>query len=368
MLFRLSTESKKLVDIIEPQQKVLNSVIRQLKEASMTVHQIFIIENMEAMPNNFHKAKLSIEECHSYLILLRTGGFIREYSQSGNQFNIEFYVSPVTGSEKKASIEDVTAKIVKLENLLSEITYAKESTMINPITLREKLSEYDTLTQSILMTLNKSAVSLSQEGGNISDIIKRGFKTALILIILTFFIGASLSIIFGVLISLNLVKPINAIVSNFRSFTSKKDVVKEIKVTSKDEIGTLASEYNKFISTIDAMTSFKKIIEEDETVDDVYFRLGNILTNELGLHNSTIYEISTYKNTIKPTYPPDSVVSDLTAYGCLLAIFRVKRTGHIISSKEHKDICKFSEGKRETSYLHPDFYLRQGGTSSNVTG
>jgi len=353
MLFRLSTESKKLVDIIEPQQKVLNSVIRQLTEASMTVHQIFIIENMDAMQNNFHKAKLSIEECHSYLILLRTGGFIREYSQSGNQLNIEFYVSPVTGSEKKASIEDVIAKIVKLENLLSEITYAKESNMINPITLREKLSEYDTLTQSILRTLNKSAVSLSQEGGNISDIIKRGFKTALILIILTFFFGASLSIIFGVLISLNLVKPINAIVSNFRSFTSKKDVVKEIKVTSKDEIGTLASEYNKFISTIDAMTSFKKIIEEDETVDDVYFRLGNILTNELGLHNSTIYEISTYKNTIKPIYPPDPVVSDLYCDMDVLLncdLCRVKRTGHIISSKEHKDICKFF--RREKGDVH----------------
>ena len=229
MLLRLSTESRKLVDIIEPQQKVLNIVIRQLTEASMTVHQIFIIENMDAMQNNFHKAKLSIEECRSYLMLLRTGGFIREYAQSGNQLNIEFYVSPVTGSEKKALIEDVITKIVKLENLLSKITYEKESNMINPITLRGKLSEYDTLTQSILMTLNKSAVSLSQEGGNISDIIKRGYKTALILIILTFITGSSLSIVFGVLISLNLVKPINAIISNFRSFTSKKDVPKEIK-------------------------------------------------------------------------------------------------------------------------------------------
>jgi len=353
MLFCLSTESKKLVNIIEPQKKVLNNVIRHLTEASMTVHQIFIVEKMDAMHNNFHEAKLSIEECHSYLILLRTGGFIREYSQSGNQLTNVFYVSPVTESEKKASIEDVIAKIVKLENLLSEITYAKESDKINPFALREKLSEYNTLTQGILMTLNKSAASLSQEGGNISDIIQRGFKTALILIILTFITGASLSIVFGVLISLNLVKPINAIVSNFRSFASKKDVVKEIKVTSKDEIGILAAEYNNFINMIEAMTSFKKIIEEDETVDDVYLRLGNILTNELGFHNFTIYEISTYKNTIKPIYPPDPVESDLYCDMDVLLncdLCRVKRTGHIISSKEHKDICKFF--RREKGDVH----------------
>jgi len=352
-LFHLSTESKKLVDIIEPQQKVVNSVIRKLAEVSITVNQLFLLENKEAARDNFHKAKRSIEECHSYLILLRNGGFIKGYAQYGDQSMEEFPVSPLTGAEKKTFIEDVLVKIVKLENLLSEIGVAKESNRTDPVSLREKLSEFDALMQSMLLTLNKSAISLSQEGGNISHSIKRDFKTALILILLTFFIGASLSIIFGVLISVNLVKPINAIVSNFRSFSSQHDIAKEIKVPSKDEIGTLALEYNKFINMIESMISFKKIIEEDETVEDVYLRLGNLLTTELGLHNCTIYEISTYKNTIKPVYPPDPVFSDLSCDMDVLLncdLCRVKRTGHTISSKEHKDICKFF--RREKGDVH----------------
>lgn len=353
MLFRLSTESKKLVDIIEPQQKVVNSVIRNLTEVSITVNQIFRLENSEETHANFHKAKLGIDECHSYLILLRTGGFIKAYSQYEDQLTEEFYVSPVTGAEKKASVKDVLGKIEKLEILLSDLTFAKEGKSADSVSLTEKLSEFDALMQSILLTLNKTGVSLSQEGGNISHIIKKGFKTALILILITFFIGASLSIIFGVLISLNLVKPVNAIVSNFRSFTSQNDTAKEITVTSKDEIGTLAFEYNKFITMIKSMISFKKIIEEDETVEDVYLRLGNSLTREIGLPTCTIYEISTYKNTIKPVYPPDSVFSDLSCDMDVLLncdLCRVKRTGHTISSMEHKDICKFF--RREKGDIH----------------
>jgi diguanylate cyclase (GGDEF)-like protein len=287
-------------------------------------------------------------------MLLRTGGFIKGSSQYGDQLTEEFYVSPVTGSEKKASIEDVLAKITRLENLLSDLTLADESSGTDPVSLREKLSEFDTLMQSMLLIMNKTAVTLSQEGGNISHIIKKGFNTALILILVTFFIGASLSIIFGVLISLNLVKPINAIVSNFRSFTSHKDVVKEITVTSKDEIGTLAFEYNKFITMIESVISFKKIIEEDETVEDVYFRLGEFLTKELGLHNCTIYEISTYKNTIKPVYPADPILSDLACEMDVLLncdLCRVKRTGHTISSKEHKDICKFFRREKGDTHI-----------------
>lgn len=163
----------------------------------------------------------------------------------------------------------------------------------------------------------------------------------------------------GVLISLNLVKPVNEIVSNFRAFTSKKDFAREIKATAKDEIGTLAREYNKFIAAIESMTSFKKIIEEDETVDDVYLRLGNLLTREFGLSSCVIYEISTYKNIIKTAFPPDISFQELHCNVNILLncdLCRVKRTGHIITSRENTDICKFSNtGPEEVHVCIPIF-------------
>lgn len=353
-LSRLSAESRTLVDVIEPQQNILQSVIRELAESDITLHQVLLLENTDMIREKLLKAKLGIEESRSRLMLLRTRGVIQGYPQSGNLFSKEISGIPSNVMVLETALNDVLTKTTRLENLLSEITPAKEQGTASPVILREQIAEYDTLTQNIIETLNNSSAGLRREESSISHGIKEGFHTALVLIVCTFLVGAFLSLVFGFLISRNLVQPVNAIVANFRSFTEKHDAVKEIMVPSKDEIGILAAEYNKFIHMIQAITSFKKIIEEDETVEDVYSRLGNFLSGDLAFKNLTIYEISTYKNTIKPVYPPDPVVSDLSCDTEVLLncdLCRVKRTGHIISSKKHQDICKFFRNKEGSVHI-----------------
>ncbi len=353
MLYYLSYESGKLVDKVEPHQKVFNGIIRKLTGANISVHQISLIDSSDVINSNFHKAKINLDECDAYLDTLLTGGFIKESSREGDRFYDEFPVVPVTDATRKKEIGDVGANIEKMKGLLTAIVSSGGVGKDRTDLFRKHISEYDTLTQDTVIALNKIVAALSKESDKITHIIKRGFDIALILIILTFLTGSSLSVIFGVLISINLVKPINAIVSNFRAFASKKDFEREIKVTSKDELGTLADEYNKFMDTIDAMSSFKKIIEEDETVDDVYLRLGNLLTKDLGMEFCVIYEISVQKNTIKIGYPSNIPISEIHCSMDILLncdLCRVKRTGHIISSREREDICKFFTS--ETADVH----------------
>lgn len=373
MLFYLNEESGKLVDIVEPHQKVLNGVVRKLSFASIGVHEIFLSDRSDEIRGYLLKAHNNLEESRSDLDTLRSGGVIKESSQEGERIiNSQFYVRPVVETVRAKVIQTVISDIKKLETLLTEIDRAREPGKAAAPAFRENLSGYDTITQNTIALLNKTVIDLSREGGAISLIIKNGFHTALILIILTLITGSSLSIIFGVLISLNLVKPINEIVSNFRAFTSKKDYEKKIKATSKDEIGTLADEYNKFMASIEALTSFKKIIEEDETVDDVYLRLGNLLTREFGLSNCVIYEISTHKNIIKPAFPPDVSFQELRCNVDILLncdLCRVKRTGHIIASLENTDICKSSNtGPDEVHVCIPIFISgKVGGVAQFVT-
>ncbi|MEW6068977.1 MAG: diguanylate cyclase [Nitrospirota bacterium] len=328
-------------------------MIKNLTDANISVQQIFLHENNDIIDKNYHKAKATIEKCYFYLKTMHKGGFIKDYLQAEDMSYDEFYVPPIIDPKIRTQIEDITARILKLENLLNEMAYSRMKNKRITSSLQKKLSEYITLTQDAVIILNKYIISLGKEEENISQITKKEYKTALILIIGVFVMGASLSIIFGILISLNLVKPINAIVANFRAFTSKRDFAKEIQIISKDELGTLANEYNKFMNTINVMTSFKKIIEEDETVDDIYLRLGKIFTQELGFEKCVIHEISVYKNTIKTVYPPESMASDIYCSMDILLncdLCRVKRTGHIVSSKEHKDICKYF--RKDTGEFH----------------
>ena len=160
---------------------------------------------------------------------------------------------------------------IRVDRTLTEFTISMEANKELTVKLREQLSQYDALTQNTVGDLNRLTVALSKEWGNVSDIIKTKFKTAFVLISITFILGASLSIIFGFLISQNIVKPIMAIISKFKTFSSRgHEITGEIQVASKDEIGELAGEYNRLMDMIKVVTSFKSIIEEDENVDMIF--------------------------------------------------------------------------------------------------
>jgi hypothetical protein len=106
---------------------------------------------------------------------------------------------------------------------------------------------------------------------------------------------------------------------------------------SKDEIGTLATEYNRLLQTIRVVTSFKKMIEEDEAVEDVYLRLGNIMTGELSFSKCNIYEISTLNDSVKAVFPLNADIADLPCGSEMLIssdLCRVKRTGQTVSSAD----------------------------------
>jgi diguanylate cyclase (GGDEF)-like protein len=221
--------------------------------------------------------------------------------------------------------------------------------------LRGQLSDCDTITQTTVGVLNRLSVGLSKEWGSVSDMIKDKFRIALLLISLTFITGASLSIVFGFLIAQNIVKPIRAITSRFKAFSARElEFAREIEVTSKDEIGELAEQYNRFLNAFRTVTSFKRVIEEDENVEDIYLRLGTIMTEELGFHKCDIYEISTYNNTIKPVYPLGADAAELHCDSDILLnsdLCRVKRTGHSVSSMECDGICKYFRGEKENVHF-----------------
>ncbi len=200
MLSYLNEKSGKLVDIVEPHQKVLNGVVRKLSCANIDVHKIFLSDRSDEISGYLHKARNCLEESRSSLNTLRSGGIIKESSQPGEPINYQFYVRPVGEAVGEKQIETVIDDIKKLEILLTEIARAREPGKAAAPAFRENLSGYDTITQNTIALLNKTVIDLSREGGAISLTIKKGFNIALILIILTFITGSSLSIIFGVLI------------------------------------------------------------------------------------------------------------------------------------------------------------------------
>jgi diguanylate cyclase (GGDEF)-like protein len=156
-------------------------------------------------------------------------------------------------------------------------------------------------------------------------------------------IAIALLAMFALFLSRSLIKPINTMKEEIDSLSAGGEInlKKKIAMTSRDEIGELSQSFNRLLDTLEAMDTFKKVIEEDDTPDDIYKRLANSF-NSLGLERFQIYEVSNSKNTIRPVHSSfnggDGFCSRDILVNCNLC--RAKKTGEIVSSVEYPGICK----------------------------
>jgi two-component system cell cycle response regulator len=344
MISSLGRETVRLVNVINPEQKVLNSVSRKLRGADIDIHKMILEADSKEIDKAFFSAKAKLEDCRLFLMTLNNGGYIKDYSRTSDEIYDEYSVAPISPASKKDRIEEIVGDIKQMDELAVEIIRLRTGNAGVTPALKIKISEFDAATEKNVTAVTKLSVSLSREWGNVSDIIREKFRLALLLISLTFIAGASLAVIFSFLISRNIVMPLKAIAAKFKAFSSRDmDFTKELEVVSKDEIGALASEYNHLLETIKVVTSFKKLIEEDETVDDVYLRLGNVITGELGFRECSIYEISTMTNAVKAVFPAGADLSNMRCGVEMMLssdLCRAKRTAQTVSSLDYRGICK----------------------------
>ena len=121
------------------------------------------------------------------------------------------------------------------------------------------------------------------------------------------------------------------------------DLSKRIAITSIDEIGILSHEFNSLMDSIGTLSRFKKIIEEDDTLEDVYSRLWYVFGEELSLNCARIYEVDVVANRMHVAYPITGADEDNCCNADILdnsALCKAKRTAHEISSFDCPRNCK----------------------------
>ncbi|HEX9288127.1 MAG TPA: diguanylate cyclase [Anaeromyxobacteraceae bacterium] len=151
---------------------------------------------------------------------------------------------------------------------------------------------------------------------------------------------------FAGLIGAGITRPLRKVIDGLQEIASGKgDIVlnKRIAITSIDEIGLLSSEFNSLMESIGSLTVFKKVIEEDDSVEEVYRRLGEVFTGQLGLGGCHIYEVIGQQEKMVQVYPVAGGRGELhcdpeVEGNCELC--KAKRTAHTISSLTYPSICR----------------------------
>lgn len=343
-LFDMNAKSNKMVDVIVSQERTANIAIRKLRGANVSMHNIVIHHDREFVSANYRRVRGTLNDSRSYLDILLKGGQIADHVRATGQIHTSFLVVPIKDDASRKYIKDVMDKITEIESLAGHIMDKKQSKGAD-LRLEDEILQYDILTRDAVTILSDYAISVGLEWAKFSKMIKTRLVISILLMTAAFLTAVMLSGLFGLLISRSLAKPIKAIITQIKALsTGEIDLTKKLEVTSKDELGQLSTEFNKLMDTIEHVTSFKKVIEEDESTEDIYMRLGRIFIDDLGLDNCVIYEVSDNRNFMRIVYPPEAEGVELHCrmdiqHDCSLC--RAKRTGHTVSSVDYPKICKY---------------------------
>ena len=140
-------------------------------------------------------------------------------------------------------------------------------------------------------------------------------------------------------------RPIESMIHQIHSIgTGEVDLSKKLKIRSRDEIGTLSKEFNKLVDTVYGVTVFKKVIEEDSSLEVVYQRLGEVFEKEAGIAQYRIFDVNLAKQTMSVVYP--HVLDEKEFFACNeeiehnCTLCREQKIGHKVSSFEYDGVCK----------------------------
>jgi len=128
-------------------------------------------------------------------------------------------------------------------------------------------------------------------------------------------------------------------------------LTKRIAITSSDEIGMLSKEFNSLMASIHSLSVFKKVIEEDGDLEEVYRRLGEVFTQQLGIDRCFIYQVVNAKNAMLLIYPSSFDQAEMLCNHAILDdndLCKSRRTGHAITSTMFPTICRQYIGQEGT--------------------
>lgn len=270
---------------------------------------------------------------------------------SGNIFEMIIQSLSKDDSSSLSALQGILQEVNTMEELVSSFQKRKSDASLEFTQVKEALEEHVTLTQKMSLSLSQRIDNTYEDyTQQVTNTIRFSINTIasviIVAIILLIFFTRWLKDAFS--------KPIESMIHQIHSIgTGEVDLSKKLKIRSRDEIGTLSKEFNKLVDTVYGVTVFKKVIEEDSSLEVVYTRLGEVFEKEAGIRNYRIFDVNPAKQTMNVVYP--HIVDEKEFLCCNEEILhsctlcRAQKTGHKVSSFEYEGVCKefiHEEGKK----------------------
>jgi len=152
-----------------------------------------------------------------------------------------------------------------------------------------------------------------------------------------------------------------------------RGVEKLTSIRARSEDGNLLS---RTVSAVNSMVDaiyFKQTIEEDRSLDEVYQRLQDVISDKLGIGSYSYYEVDQPRNALRLVFagglPPESKLWCKTDITVDATVCRACRTAMEIDSDKESHLCLAFAGndiQHDQNYLHYCFPLLLAGKLGGV--
>ena len=363
----------KIINHAVPQDKVVQKVIRNLQAMTIDASNMLKAEDRGTVSRLQDLSAKRLRDVRDFSSALALGGAVNDYSHDTGKLLETLHTTSLTiDPEGVEYLKKLNALLIEIDTAYSEFFQYKLQVLEKSAPNGEHLlTRYETLAENIHQA-SQISVSFSTQlselyhtsASKISEII----EVTILTIIGVLLIAVLLLAVFTRWIVQALAKPIKAIIDQIHDVgTGDVDLTNKIEITSRDEIGTLSQEFNGLMDTVYSMSTFKRVIEEDSTLEDVYARIGEVFRRELGIDDYVIYEVSDNQRDMIPVYPLAISSKELACNVDILTncdLCRAKKTGHEISSLAYPQVCK--QFKQETGKTHICMPMIIGGRTGGV--
>jgi two-component system cell cycle response regulator len=363
----------KIVNHSVPQDKVVQKVIRNLQAMTIDASNMLKAADRVTVDRLQDLSSKRLRDVRDFYAALALGGEINDYSHdSGKLLETLRTTSLTIDPEGVPYLRELNLLIDEIDVSYSDFYQYKLQVLAKEAPNGEHLEgRYVTLTDQV-QSASQISINFSSKlaelyhtsSSKISEII----EVTILSILGVLVVAVLLLVIFTRWIVQSLASPIKAIIDQIHNVgTGDIDLTNKIQITSRDEIGTLSQEFNGLMDTVYSMSTFKRVIEEDATLEDVYARIAEVFRRELSIDDFVIYEVDDNQRDMIPVYPLALSSKEMACNPEILTncdLCRAKKTSHEISSLAYPQVCK--QFKEETGKTHICLPMIIGGRTGGV--
>lgn len=115
----------------------------------------------------------------------------------------------------------------------------------------------------------------------------------------------------------------------------------------------------EIIEDISEIYHYKKTIENDLTIDDIYYRLILVLKDKLEINCFVIFETDLIKDERKTIYASNGAIACCDLKQNIKELCRAERINSIVASENFPEICRVAKCKVDENYICIPFYVNE---------